>query len=100
MAHDAKDDRPKQVEENDKVHHLHSLPKRPHSRRSVLDINDLCSRNSSGGGLIPDHQRALEDHGLPGELPYDREGAKFVAGAHKPIQLASYELCTFAIIWE
>src|SRR2546429_9672581 len=54
-----KDDRPKQVDQDHQVHHFHPLGKRPHSTRSVLPINNLCGRNSSSGGLIPNHERPL-----------------------------------------
>ncbi len=50
-------------------------------------IDDLRDRNSSSGGLIPDHQVALENDGLIGEHPDDDEEAYVVADAHKLVLL-------------
>src|SRR5580698_3604027 len=55
-----KTDGPKQVEKNHQVHHFIPLGERPHSTRSVLEIHDLRGRHSRDGGLMPDHQCALE----------------------------------------
>ena len=54
----------------------------------ALWISMTCATDMPVRAFKADHDVALQEHGLIGELPKDHKGAEFVGGADEPLHVA------------